>query len=374
MRKFRFLILVALSFGFAKTYAQNDNPYAIFGYQGKVLKTPEEESGKQFLILNTNDTTQILKSITFNTKTQLIEYIDQDDKIYKTDSLLPTFVLRFISTDPHTKDYPSLTPYNFVGNMPTRAVDPDGRDIYILFATSGNHRGDAMMSAARDTRQRNIENSMFFDPAKDKVVVLQVQDMAQIKTMVEQTVTTYSAQYGQTREVCVFSHGAWHGPTGTVLASEDAVKNEDGSNGKQMTPEGWAKIDFNWVSSGASFTMYGCNTGNDIKEGSWVGSFTRTLSKLSNFDNVQVSGQSTSAFPSFYPNIRETNVARSYYSPIGFLSGDTYMVGGNKGDGSSSMWFTPSSAPLANPMNIYKEGEKVGSGNQSTTKSNPITY
>jgi hypothetical protein len=171
-----------------------------------------------------------------------------------------------------------------------------------------------------------------------------------------------------------FGIPAWHKPTGTVPASQDAVKNADGSDGPQMTPEGWAKIDFNWASSGASFTMYGCNTSNNIKEGSWVGSFTRTLSKLPNFDNVQVAGQSTSSFPSFYPKIIVTNVARSYYPAIGFLVGDTYMVGGNKGVGSSAMWFSSASAPLANPMNVFREGEKIGSGTQSATNSNPIIY
>jgi hypothetical protein len=364
------IILVALCFGFAKTHAQNDNPYSVFGYQGKVLKTPEEESGKQYLYINTNDTTQKLKTIAFNTKSQLIEYIDHNDKVYKTDSLLPTFVLRFLSTDPHSKDYPSLTPYSFVNNMPIRAIDPDGRDIYILFATTGNHRGDAMMSASAETRQRNIEGSKFFDPAKDKVVVLQVADMAQINSMVSQTISTYSQQYGQTREVGIFSHGGWQGPTGSVPTSQDATA----PGAFQMNPEGWAKIDFNWVDNGANFTMYGCNTGNDLnrEKTAWVGSFGRTLSKLPNFDNVQVAGQSSSAYPSFSPFVRETNIARSAYPSIGFAIGDTYMVGGNAGEGGSSMWFAPMAAPAANPMNVYKDGSKVGSGVQSTSPSNPV--
>jgi hypothetical protein len=361
------IILVALCFGFAKTHAQNDNPYSVFGYQGKVLKTPEEESGKQYLFLNTNDTTQKLKTIAFNTKTQLIEYIDHNNIIYKTDSLLPTFVLRFLSTDPHANKYPGMSPYNFVGNMPTRAVDPDGRDIYILFATTGNGHGDAMFNAAAQTRQHNIESSKFFDPAKDKVVVLQVTDMAQIKTMVENTVSTYSKQYGATTEVGVWSHAARQGPIGTEPTSSNAI----GSS--QMSPEGWGNINFNWKQNDASMAFYGCNTGNELStSGQWQGSFARTISDLPNFKNVSVAGQSTSAFPSFYPNVRETNIARSAYPAIGFAIGDTYMVGGNKGQGGEAMWFAPMAAPAANPMNVYQNGQKTGSGFQSTSKFTPV--
>ena len=40
------------------------------------------------------------------------------------------------SIDPHAKSYPSLSPYAYVGNMPTWAIDPDGRDIIIISAPS----------------------------------------------------------------------------------------------------------------------------------------------------------------------------------------------------------------------------------------------
>ena len=73
------------------SYAQNDNPYSIFGYKGKVLKTNEEENGRQFLFINNSDTTQKLKCIAFNTKNHQIEYIDHNNNVYKTDSLLPNF-------------------------------------------------------------------------------------------------------------------------------------------------------------------------------------------------------------------------------------------------------------------------------------------
>ncbi len=39
---------------------------------------------------------------------------------------------RFLSVDPNSEKYSDLTPYNYVANMPIRAIDPDGRDIIIL--------------------------------------------------------------------------------------------------------------------------------------------------------------------------------------------------------------------------------------------------
>ena len=377
MRKFRIFILLALCFGVAKIHAQNDNPYAIFGYQGKVLKTPEEESGKQYLFINNSDTTQRLKSIAFNTKTHLIEYIDHNNVIYKTDSLLPTFVLRFISTDPHANKYPSMTPYNFVGNMPTRAIDPDGKDVYILFYTSGNNRGDEMFRASALTRQTDIERSKGFDPTKDKVIVLAVQDMASIQKQVNDVVKTYSPQYGQTQEFSIWSHAGTDGPTGTVNTSSNAV------DGKQMSTAGWGKIDFNWKNngSGTNANFFGCKTGVnsvgvvDLGAGFGVAtynipSFANRVSALPNFKNVNVAGQTSSAYPSQYTNYR----VNSENGTDNFINSETnnmvyfqrtYMVGGN-----GSFWGlnTAASQTVAYPMQTNTNGQTSGTSYQPGTK------
>jgi RHS repeat-associated protein len=39
---------------------------------------------------------------------------------------------RWLSIDPHSSQYPGLTPYCFVANNPIVAIDPDGKDIIIL--------------------------------------------------------------------------------------------------------------------------------------------------------------------------------------------------------------------------------------------------
>ena len=41
-------------------------------------------------------------------------------------------VCRFLSTDPVSKSYPELTPYQFASNTPIQAVDMDGKEKMIL--------------------------------------------------------------------------------------------------------------------------------------------------------------------------------------------------------------------------------------------------
>jgi len=377
------LILVALCLGFAKTHAQNDNPYSVFGYQGKVLQTPEEESGKQYLFLNTNDTTQRLKSIAFNTKTHLIEYIDHNDVIYKTDSLLPTFVLRFLSTDPHASKYPGMSPYNFVGNMPTRAIDPDGRDIYILFYTSGHtdQADNEMFRASALTRKVDIERSKGFDKTKDVVVMLQVQDMASIQNQINNTVKNLSPQYGQTQEFSIWSHAGTDGPIGTVPTTSNAVDDY------QMSPKGWGAIDFNWKNNGTgtNTNFFGCNTGfsplvvysydadgrhPEFGEGQ---SFANTISGLTNFNNVNVAGQTSSSFPSQFVNYRQN----SENGPGNFINGEsngmiyfqrTYLVGGEHSYGGLN---SSSSQTVANLMQFNTNGQTTGTGYQTGTTKKP---
>ena len=42
---------------------------------------------------------------------------------------------RWFSVDAHSKNYPAISPYVFVGNGPLNAIDPDGNDIIVLFAS-----------------------------------------------------------------------------------------------------------------------------------------------------------------------------------------------------------------------------------------------
>ena len=125
-----------------------------------------------------------------------------------------------------------------------------------------------------------------------------------------------------------------------------------------MSLDGWNNINFNWSNNNANICFYGCNTGNDLdRNNKWVGSFARKISKQSNYKDVNVWGQQTSAFPSSTYYARTTNLARSI--GYGYGIGDTYMVGGNKDEGRQSLWFMPGKYPIANPMNVYNNGQLI---------------
>jgi len=59
---------------------------------------------------------------------------------------------RWMSMDPLQGKYPNLSPYCFVGNMPLCAIDPDGKDIYIIISLQSSVDGSA------EIKKYNLEN------------------------------------------------------------------------------------------------------------------------------------------------------------------------------------------------------------------------
>ncbi len=58
---------------------------------------------------------------------------------------------RFLTLDAHARDYPDISSFVFVNNMPLWAIDPDGNDIIILSAPSGaNGMGHAAVLIGND--------------------------------------------------------------------------------------------------------------------------------------------------------------------------------------------------------------------------------
>lgn len=266
------IILLILSFGFAKTYAQNDNPYSVFGYQGKVLKTPEEESGKQYLIINTNDTTQQLKSLVFNSFTNKIEYIDHNDNIYKSDTLLPTLILRFISTDRLADKYPSQSPYVYASNMPIAAIDANGDSTYLVIYGAGylNYQSQGGADDLGITfklhatqLEKQIRNSTGFDPKNDNVIVVYAPST-------DQFVNATNAKYasGAIKQMDVFSHGGSYGLSLGGRAPTDPGSNQTTADAdlnnydrREINSNTVGQIDFSNFGPGSVCTFNGCSIG-----------------------------------------------------------------------------------------------------------------
>ena len=263
-------------------------------------------------------------------------------------------IARWKSLDPKLKDFPSESPFSAMGNNPIMNTDVLGDDIFTMIVVDDpDSDEDNMFYAAAYTRQKNIENDLNFDSNNDIVLQINVTDLAKIKEKIENSVKQYSGKYGDTKEVSLFSHsGPVDGPIGFDETSDYAIDDY------QMKIDGWSKIDFNWKVTGANFNIFGCNSGNDVDGKKNEGSFARRISILSNFENVEVSGQTSSSYPSLFPNAMETNRRRNNHI---FDDGPTYMVGGKEDDIGRYI-----GTPAVYPLSVYKNGEKIGNGFQGT--------
>lgn len=102
--------------------------------------------------------------------------------------------------DPLAEKYPGIGGYVYCAGNPVNAIDPDGREVFMLFYITGNGRGDEMFYAAALTRQRDIMNSSSFNPKKDIIVMSSVSDLSSISGKVSSITQQYSEKYGPTAE------------------------------------------------------------------------------------------------------------------------------------------------------------------------------
>lgn len=231
------------------------------------------------------------------------------------------------------------------------------RLLYLLFYVTKNADGDDFFAEAAQTRLQNIKASQGYDSDIHKVHCPPIQDISETIAIVAR----YIKMYGGTdvafcKEIGVFSHSALDGPIGTVQTAVEPLDIV------QMGMAGWEIINFNWWPEKPMFVVYGCNSANESL--GLPRSFASNLSKLPNFANVEVWGQSTSSFPSFLPDYRVTSVARSM--DFGWDVAKTYQVGGGSGEGWDAIGMNPLKFdfPRATPMNCYLSGARVRSTHQ----------
>jgi hypothetical protein len=279
-------------------------------------------------------------------------------------------IVKFLSLDTYTAQYPSQSPFSFACNTPIMGKDVNGDSLYILTYVSGNKRGDDMFKAAAITRQYDIEHSKGFNPKRDKVVLIEVTDLGKLEAKVEQAVNDNSKTYGPTVEFGIWSHSALQGPIGGD-GEEGETSGPDAIAPNQLTLNGWGKIDFNWSKMSKRAGFYGCRSGVVNPETKM--SFSRQISKVQNFKDVTVFGQSDYSFPSKFSDYRTPTFNQSLtqdFLPVVFTTAvvyKTYMVASDKSKYSTER-ATVFGAP-ASKMNYFKNGKGIGSYYQAGDKN-----
>jgi RHS repeat-associated protein len=167
---------------------------------------------------------------------------------------------RWLSPDALEAKHPDASTYCFVKNMPTLAVDPDGKDVIIVIY-SGT---DSRYKQAAWTRVREIKARPTFDKTTDKVIFMHVKDLGKLEEMVNyQLSDRVREKYGKTVEFSYYGHGGTDGPISEQVVSGDYnLADETGLvyDQSQMSKSGWANIDFNFDPKNSIANFYGCRT------------------------------------------------------------------------------------------------------------------
>lgn len=344
------LALAGIVLAATNSYAQdaeNSNPYAIFGCTPYVAgdKDAGADTGKVFVIENPSSESQIAR-MEHNPKTGEIRLFDLNGVLI-AERLLTRNEKAWPTIDRKAEKYYSISPYAFCTGNPIRYIDPNGEDVYMYYYTSGNTRhgeadpnADAMFMAAALTKAYDmLQNGTIKEG--DIAIFRTVSDLGQLGTMVENDVSIYSPEYGQTAEFNLWSHGALDGPIGTTATTGEYAK------GNQMTQAGWGDIDFNFKSERARAMFYGCRTASN-ENGSRT-SWAESVSLNENMKNVDVYGQTVRSWPSSDQRQVMTPGANGTYP--------TYMVGGAPRSGGVRGAYRTLGIPYpAYPMARYKNG------------------
>jgi RHS repeat-associated protein len=123
------IVLVSLFAVLSATAAFAQQPFEQYGYKVKVATLSR---GKYLEFFDQDSLVQI-GSVMLNQYTGKIVSFVQVDTVYSEATLEPELVSRWLSPDPLSEKYSSLSPYNFVANNPVLLVDPDGREIWISY-------------------------------------------------------------------------------------------------------------------------------------------------------------------------------------------------------------------------------------------------
>ena len=135
-----FITFVVFSVAINLCAQTETNPFAKYGLKKVMMATFSKGEFEEF---HKNKEIVEIGSVLYDTKTkEVIGYIDENIENDVT-SATPA-----MSIDPLCEKYPWITPYAYCANNPINAIDPDGRDSYLLtwFSKDGEtgHAGIAV--------------------------------------------------------------------------------------------------------------------------------------------------------------------------------------------------------------------------------------
>lgn len=224
------ILLSILAISSFAANAQNDNPYEAFGYKSKVIY--ETPSSDLFTIIN-RDTSSLIKAMAFNIEESYVIIIGKNDSVIRKEKVEPNQILRFISIDPHSSKYPSLSPYNFVDNNPITNIDPDGRDIVVttkqgkeLFRLDDGKTKITVVTA----KQLYDKGTQWFEPGADNYMPM--------KSMAKGIETFSELKHFTWNQVAEFAETDRWMTSYTQGGSGDWKKSSEGADGYLMVTIG----------------------------------------------------------------------------------------------------------------------------------------
>jgi hypothetical protein len=125
MKTKAFLLLLFLGFGLLG-YAQN--PFQDIGVEVKPLTLSKGKYDE----FHDGDSVVRIGNALFNVHSEHIVGFMEGDTLYDETTLQPEVMSRWLSPDPLAAEFPSWSPYVFVGDNPIWAIDPNGEYIYIV--------------------------------------------------------------------------------------------------------------------------------------------------------------------------------------------------------------------------------------------------
>ena len=291
-----------------------------YSYDGnQVVKVSDKESGPHFkgafhFVDGANEDITSTQRYKYNGK-ELDRMFGLDWYDYGARMYDPCMI-RWNSLDPLCEKYYSVSPYAYCANDPINSLEKDRMYIYMLFYVNGYSRigyeGDEDFKAAAYTRKADIENSKWFNKQRDIVIMSEINNFADLSHIVKSNIAN-NKKYGKTKEVGIWSHAGYDGPIGSVNSSDDDIIGS-----RQLSVEGWGKIDFNWAAN-AAIGFYGCKTAEKEEKSKKI--FAKSVSMNGNMKNVNVYGQpSSSAFSMYQYEAKENKSTlmlhdKDYYYP-----------------------------------------------------------